>query len=125
MAESTPRSPCRRGDMRPMTETYVSLGMGQYGRGDGKGERRRTEPSGGLAQLLRVGEGLELLQGPVLDLTDTLAGDVEGATHLLQRARPTADDAVAHFDHLALAARQGGEHPRDVLPAQRLRCDLK
>jgi hypothetical protein len=41
---------------------------------------------GGLAQVLRFGQRLELFQRPVLDLANALAGDVEGATDLLQRA---------------------------------------
>jgi hypothetical protein len=58
--------------------------------------------SGSLAQLLSFGQRLQLFQRPVLDLADALAGDVERAAHLLERAGAATDDAVAHLDHLAL-----------------------
>jgi hypothetical protein len=67
--------------------------------------RRPARRLGRLAQWLGVRERLELFQRPVLDLAHPLTGDVEGAADLLQRARASAHDAVAHLDHLALATR--------------------
>src|SRR4051812_42978605 len=56
-----------------------------------------------VAQLLRLGQRLELLQRLVLDLADALAGDVERAAHLVQRARVLAAQAVAQLEDAALA----------------------
>src|SRR3954447_12664535 len=56
-----------------------------------------------VAQLLRLGQRLELLQRLVLDLADALAGDVERAAHLVQRARVLAAQAVAQLEHAPLA----------------------
>src|SRR2546426_6447876 len=72
-----------------------------------------------LAQLLCVGQRLQLLQRPVLDLAYALAGDVERLSDLLQGARPSSHDAVAKLDHLALACRQRLQHPRNPLSPQR------
>src|ERR1700688_3552380 len=106
--------------MRSMAQTYVSSGMGRSGGlakgGFAHGTPRAAARAGdgpvcslrGLAQLLGVRERLQLLERPVLDLADALAGDVEGATDLLQGARTTAGDAVAHFDHVPLAAGERG-----------------
>ena len=54
-------------------------------------------------------------------------------SRVMLNARPTsssvrdaaADDAVAHLDHLALAAGQRRQHAHDVLATQRLRGDLE
>src|SRR5439155_937259 len=54
-------------------------------------------------EALRLGQGLELLGGVVLDLTDSLAGDAEGLAYLLERARLTAGEPESQLDHLALA----------------------
>src|SRR5215207_951337 len=56
-----------------------------------------------FAKLLRRGERLELLQRLVLDLADPLAGDVEGAADLVERARMLAAEPVAELEHAALA----------------------
>src|SRR5205823_2998583 len=45
---------------------------------------------GDVAQLLGLVKELQLLQRLALDLADALAGDVEGASHLIQRARVLA-----------------------------------
>src|SRR5688572_17131659 len=56
-----------------------------------------------VAQLLRLGEALELLQRLVLDLPDALAGDVERPPHLVERARVLAAEPVAQLEHAPLA----------------------
>src|SRR5437588_12586782 len=73
--------------------------------------------SGGVAEALRLGERLELLQRVVLDLADPLARDVEGPADLLQRARAPARETEPHLDHLALAGRQRGQRAAPVLAA--------
>src|SRR6476619_889838 len=110
MAENSPRSPCLR--RFRTTQTYV---------------RARTDSRwlGRVAQPLRLGQRLELLQRVVLDLPDALAGHVEGAADLLQRARPAAGQAEAHLDDLALALGQSRQRAVDVLLAQVLGGDLE
>src|SRR5688500_1414201 len=61
---------------------------------------------GDVAELLRLGERLELLERLVLDLADPLAGHVERAAHLVERARVLAAQAVAQLEHAALAVGQ-------------------
>src|ERR671910_2183752 len=56
-----------------------------------------------FGKLLRLGERLELLQRPVLDLADALAGHVEGPPHLVEGARVLAADPVAKLQHPPLA----------------------
>src|SRR6266545_1900568 len=58
--------------------------------------------SGDFAKLLRFSEGLQLLQGLVLDLTDALARDVERASNLVEGARMLAAEPVAKLEHAAL-----------------------
>ena len=58
---------------------------------------------GDVAELLRLGEGLQLLQRLVLDLADALARDVERAADLVERARVLAAEPVAQLEHAALA----------------------
>ena len=57
----------------------------------------------GIPKPLRLGQGLELLQRVVLDLTDALARDVEGATDLLEGVGTLSGESEAELDHLALA----------------------
>src|ERR1700751_2091947 len=88
------------------------------------------ETSGGIRlrsvpQPLRLGQRLELLERVVLDLPDTLAGDVERPPDLLERVGPFARQAEAHLDHLALPLGQRGQSPPQVLAPQPLRRQLK
>ena len=64
---------------------------------------------------MRLWESLQLLQRVVLDLADSLAGDAEGAADFLERQRLGHREAVAQFDHLALALGQGVEGFADAL----------
>src|SRR4029079_8074986 len=59
-----------------------------------------------VAELLRLCERLKLLERLVLDLADSLAGDVEGAADLVERARVLAAQPVAELEHAALAVRE-------------------
>src|SRR5919106_872564 len=87
-----------------------------------RGPRRGAgEDLEGVLEALRLGQGLELLQRVVLDLTDPLARDAEGAADLLERPRRVAVQPVAHLDHLPLARGEGGERVLDVPPSQRQR----
>src|SRR6201984_1064014 len=61
---------------------------------------------GDVAQLLRLGEALQLLQRLVLDLADALARDVERAADLVERARVLTAEAVAQLEHAAFAVGQ-------------------
>src|SRR3954453_2704753 len=74
--------------------------------------------SRGVAQPLRLGQRLELLERVVLDLPDALARDVERPPDLLQRVRPRARQAEAHLDDLALALRQRVQRLAHVLAAE-------
>src|SRR6185312_10371820 len=82
---SAPRPPCLRPPARPVP---------------------RTGQSGDIAELLGLRQGLQLLQGLVLDLTDALTGDVERATDLIQRAWVLPAEAVAQLQHATLAVGQ-------------------
>src|ERR671910_1846874 len=55
-----------------------------------------------FAQLLGLSQRLKLLQRLVLDLADPLAGDVEGPSHLVERARVLAAEPVAELEHAPL-----------------------
>src|SRR4051812_44132937 len=55
-----------------------------------------------VAELLRLGEALQLLQRLVLDLADALARHVERAPDLVERARVLAAQAVAELEDAAL-----------------------
>src|SRR3954449_5474291 len=64
----------------------------------------RFRPSlGHVAQLLRLGERLKLLERLVLDLADALARHVERAAHLVEGPRVLAAQPVAELEHAALA----------------------
>src|SRR5690349_9710043 len=58
---------------------------------------------GDVAELLRLGEALQLLQRLVLDLADALARHVERAPDLVERARVLATEPVPQLEHAALA----------------------
>src|SRR3954470_18557885 len=64
---------------------------------------RARSPSGDVAELLGLREGLQLLERLVLDLADALARDVERAVHLVQRAGVPPAEPVAELEHAALA----------------------
>src|SRR6476620_687494 len=76
-----------------------------------RGARRRPArvclsvraPLGDVAQLLRLGQRLQLLQRLVLDLADALARDVERPPDLVQRAGMLAAEPVAQLEHAPLA----------------------
>src|SRR3954449_10938174 len=78
-----------------------------------------------VAETLRLGQRLELLQRVVLDLPDPLARDVERAPDLLERPRASAGEPEAHLDDLALALRQGRQRAAAFLLAVVLRGDLE
>src|SRR4051794_23642400 len=59
-----------------------------------------------VAQLLRFGQRLKLLQRLILDLPDPLARHVEGAPDFVERARVLAAQAVAQLEDAALAVAQ-------------------
>src|SRR5919201_383251 len=59
-----------------------------------------------FAQLLCLSQRLELLERLVLDLADALAGDVEGAPDLVERARMLAAEPVTELEDAALAVGQ-------------------
>src|SRR6185295_4495532 len=74
---------------------------------------------GDVAELLRLSQGLQLLQALVLDLAHTLAGDVESPPDLVERPGMLAVEAVAKLEHAPLARRQGAEDSLERLLAQR------
>src|SRR5436305_2198280 len=59
-----------------------------------------------IAQLLGLAEVLQLLERLMLDLTDSLAGEVEDAADFVERARMLVAEAVAQLEHPALAVRE-------------------
>src|SRR5262245_45858517 len=56
-----------------------------------------------FAELLRLSQGLKLLEALGLDLPDPLAGDVEGPADLVQGPRMLAAEPVTQLEHAALA----------------------
>src|SRR4051794_26154106 len=56
-----------------------------------------------VAELLRLGQRLQLLQRLVLDLADPLARHVERAADLVQRPRMLTAEPVAELEHAPLA----------------------
>src|SRR3954452_7245720 len=71
-----------------------------------------------VAEPLRLGQRLELLERVVLDLADPLARHVERAADLLERVRAGAREPEAHLDRLALPRRERVQRAADVLLAQ-------
>src|SRR3954469_6208663 len=113
MADSSPRSPCRR---LSIDRTYVRI----------QTETAETpRPLCPVPQPLRLGQHLELLQRVVLDLADALARDPEGAADLLQGARLGARQAEAHLDRLALARGQRVKSLANILAAQVLESHVE
>src|SRR5215217_6319091 len=86
----------------------------------GRGNRSLSD----VAELLRLGQRLKLLQRLVLDLADALARDVEGAAHLVERAGVLAAEAVAELEHAALAVREVLERLAQRLLGEDLRGAL-
>jgi hypothetical protein len=68
---------------------------------------------------LRLGQRRERLEHVVFDLPDPLAGDAEGAPHLVECSRLTAMQAEAELDNAALAFGQRGERVVDALASWR------
>ena len=84
------------------------------------GPRAAAKPdSGDVAELLALGQRLELLQALVLDLADSLARDVERAPHLVERPRVLAVEPVAHLEHTAFAQGERAQEAGERLLAQR------
>src|SRR6185437_10984531 len=81
--------------------------------------------SEGVADALRVGQRLELVERVLLDLADPLARHVERLADLPERVWAGAREPEAHLDHLALPRRQRPHHPAYVLAPQVLRGDLE
>src|SRR5262245_48648057 len=94
-------SPCSRVFM--LARTYVRQRTERACRHVAAHPRLRGDELGGVAQPLRLGQALELLQRVVLDLADAFAGHAEGPTDLLEGPRLVALEPIAHLDHLALA----------------------
>ncbi|HVI23863.1 MAG TPA: sigma-70 family RNA polymerase sigma factor, partial [Myxococcales bacterium] len=69
-------------------------------------DERAESPYERAAEILTkeaLREALQLLERLVLDLADALAGDVERAPHLVERARVLTAEAVAQLEDAALA----------------------
>src|SRR2546430_10815291 len=64
---------------------------------------------GYVAEFLGLGQRAQLLQALVLDLADALAGDLEGAADLVERARLLTVQAVAKLEHSPLAIAERAE----------------
>jgi len=78
---------------------------------------------GDVAELLRVGQGAELLQALVLDLPDALAGDRERAADLVEGARLLAVQPVPELEHATLAIAERTQALRERLSAKLRRKD--
>ena len=80
----------------------------------------RSSPTARFVLAARAARGLvrplQLHQGARFDLADAFARDAEGAADFLERAGVAAAEAVAQFQHLALAVR---EHRERVLAIRR------
>src|SRR5207247_5276010 len=77
--------------------------------------------SGDFAQLLRLSQRLELLEGLILDLADPLAGDVERPPDLVEGAGVLAAEPVAELQHAALAVGEVFERLPQGLLGQEVR----
>src|SRR5687768_5926284 len=77
-----------------------------------------------VAELLRLGEALKLLQRLVLDLANPLARHVERAPDLVEGARVLAAQPVAELEHAAFAVREVLERLAECLLGQDLRRAL-
>src|SRR4051812_10726038 len=71
-----------------------------------------------VSQGLRLRHRLEPLERVVLDLAYALACHVEGATHLVERARPAPGEAEAHFEDLPRAVGQHSQRTAHIVAAQ-------
>src|SRR4051812_32464463 len=77
--------------------------VGDLRAGRGPGRQVARAALSDVAQFLRFGEALQLLQRLVLDLTDPFARDVERAADLVERAGMLAAQPVAQLEHATLA----------------------
>src|SRR5204863_7855874 len=66
-------------------------------------KRLRSAGLRDFAQLLRLGQRLQLFQRLVLDLADALAGDVERPPYLVEGAGMLAAQPVPELEHAPLA----------------------
>src|SRR5438132_11658205 len=83
-----------------------------------------TLRSGDVAQLLRRGEALQLLQRLVLDLADALARYVECAAHLIERTWVLAAEPVPQLEHAPFAVGEVLERLAERLLGEDLRGPL-
>src|SRR5271154_107651 len=81
-------------------------------------------PSGDVAELLCLRERLQLLERLVLDLSNPLAGDVERAADLVERARVLSAKPVAQLEHAAFAVGEVLEGLPQRLLGEDLGCAL-
>src|SRR3954471_19001546 len=84
----------------------------------------RAARLGNIAELLGFRKALQLLERLVLDLADSLACDVEGAAHLVERARVLAAEPVAQLQHAPLAVGEVLERLAQRLLGEDLRGPL-
>src|SRR6478735_2339139 len=88
------------------------------------GGRRPKCLLGHVPKLLRLCERLKLLQRLVLDLADPLTRNVERATHLVERARVLAAEAVTQLEYATLAIAEVLERFPECLFGEDLRGTL-
>src|SRR5262245_41501894 len=106
MSTHTPTAATSATPVPSIASIRHSLSARGSSRSAGGGSSASMPGSGDVAELLRLGEALELLERLVLDLADALARHVERAAHLVERAGMLAPEAVAQLEHAALAIRQ-------------------
>src|SRR5581483_5808520 len=97
---SVPQTLRRGSGSRPRTQGAPRANARKRPRTPAAGLRRA---SGHVAQLLGLGQRLQLLQRLVLDLADALARDVERAADLVERAGVLSAEPVAELEHAAFA----------------------